>query len=453
MFNRLKKLSAAFRSSLMRRRLPPVMTRLARDERGVIIVMFALLLPIMIGFIGMGVEVAYWFQDRRDLQAAADAAAIAGAYEIAEGRVSAADTVAQREAEANGWSSSEGAITINNEQINSTDPSSGNFDDDDNAIEVILTRTLNPQFIGYFMDTLTLTAVAVATVVAGANTACVLALGSGNTNDAIKVSGNADITMTGCTLATNSTDDRALRVKGSAKISVDCAYSSGGADVTSGLKTTQCSGAKTNQPTVTDPYAEVLTEPADDEFDSCTTFSSSGSGDTIDPGVFCGIQFNDNGQTLTMNAGTYYLDKGDFRITSSNVTVQATGGVTVVFGDSTDGNNCGELRITGQATLNITAPDANSGEPFPGVAFYRGPSCDAGAGATLSGGSSSSLTGVIYMPSAKLKYTGDSSLSGSCVQMIADTVEFTGTGTIGTVCPANSGLLSILAGGKGSLVE
>ncbi|MCH7551741.1 MAG: pilus assembly protein, partial [Proteobacteria bacterium] len=158
MFNRLKKLSAAFRSSLMRRRLPPVMTRLARDERGVIIVMFAFLLPIMIGFIGLGVEVAYWFQDRRDLQAAADAGAIAGAYEIAEGRVSTADTVAQREAEANGWSSSEGAITVNNEQINSTDPSSGNFDDDDNAIEVILTRTLNPLFIGYFMDTLTLTA-------------------------------------------------------------------------------------------------------------------------------------------------------------------------------------------------------------------------------------------------------------------------------------------------------
>ena len=47
--------------------------------------MFALMLPIMLGFIGLAVEVGYWFSKHRDLQAAADVAAFAGSYDIAEG--------------------------------------------------------------------------------------------------------------------------------------------------------------------------------------------------------------------------------------------------------------------------------------------------------------------------------------------------------------------------------
>ena len=255
MFNRLKKLKSAFGPSLTKRRVAPVMTRLARDERGVIIIMFALLLPIMIGFIGMGVEVAYWFQDRRDLQAAADAGALAGAYEVAEDRVSSAEAVAQREAEANGWSSSNGdTILVNNDQINSTFPSSGNFDTDDNAIEVILTRTLQPLFIGYFMDNLTLTAGAVATVVAGATEACVLALGSGLAPGAsdITVSGGASVTMSGCTFATNSTNNAAIKLTGGGSLTADCVYSGGG--ITGTPTTTTCaSPGKTNQPTISEP--------------------------------------------------------------------------------------------------------------------------------------------------------------------------------------------------------
>jgi len=58
-----------------------ILYRLGTDRRGVITVMLALLLPIMVGFVGLGVEVGMWFQLKRDVQTAADAAAIAGAYE------------------------------------------------------------------------------------------------------------------------------------------------------------------------------------------------------------------------------------------------------------------------------------------------------------------------------------------------------------------------------------
>lgn len=453
MFNRLQKFSAAFGAFLTGRRLLHVMTGLARDERGVIIVMFAFMLPIMIGFLGLGVEVAFWFQDRRDLQAAADAGALAGAYEVAEDRVSSTSTVAQREAEANGWSSSEGTITVNNDQVNSTFPSSGNFDADSDAVEVILTRTIEPLFIGYFMDNLTLTAGAVATVVAGATEACVLALGDGLAPgaSAITVSGTASVTMTGCTFATNSDNNAAIKLTGGGSLTADCVYSGGGISGTP--TTTACaSPGKTNQPTISDPYADIA-QPA---FASCSNpadnYSLSGSStDTLDASiqdVYCKITSSSSG-TLTLDAGTYFLDGGDFKISGSG-NVSATNGVTIVLGDSSGGSSCGNVNITGSGEIDMTAPTSGT---YSGILFFRHSSCSStGQDMSFSGNSDSTVIGAIYSPSKGLNISGGTSIAGSCLQLIANQISFTGSGTIGSECDS-AGTSSILAGGKGSLVE
>ncbi len=90
------------------------------DEKGIIIVMFALMLPLLVGFVGLGVEVAFWFTLKRDMQAAADAAAIAGSYELAEGRSSSITTVATREATSNGWEAAGGTIAVRNPPTNTS---------------------------------------------------------------------------------------------------------------------------------------------------------------------------------------------------------------------------------------------------------------------------------------------------------------------------------------------
>jgi hypothetical protein len=57
------------------------MTRVARishDERGAIMVMFALALPMLLVFAALVVDVANWFEHKRHLQMEADAAALAG---------------------------------------------------------------------------------------------------------------------------------------------------------------------------------------------------------------------------------------------------------------------------------------------------------------------------------------------------------------------------------------
>lgn len=431
----------------------PVLTRLAHDRRGVIIIMFAFMLPIFLGFIGLAVEVALWYSTKRDMQGAADAAAIAAAYEIAESRASNATARGTAEAQNNGWSSGTGSITVNNssEDVNSTFPTSGAFTADSNAVEVLVTKDVTRLFSGWFFDdnSITINGRAVATVVAGASTACVLALGSSNQQGALTVSGATNsVTMSGCTMATNSTNSKAVKNQ-TGTMSADCIYSAGG--VQGSPTTTACSGTRTNQPEVTDPYEEAVTKPTDADFDNCATdggsFSQSGT-ETISAAVYCSIRANSNGNTLTMSSGTYYIDRGDFRVTSG-ATVDASG-VVIVFGDSTGGNDCGGITISGSSSVNITAPTSGN---FEGIAFYRSSSCDDNDDFNFTGSTATTIEGAVYNPSGEVSMTGSGAISGNCLQIVGDKVTFSGTGTLGSACDAFPNLPTIVAGGIGQLVE
>src|SRR3974390_3831827 len=52
---------------------------LRADRRGNIAVMMAFLLPVLVGFLGLGFEATEWYLQTRSMQNAADAAAIAAA--------------------------------------------------------------------------------------------------------------------------------------------------------------------------------------------------------------------------------------------------------------------------------------------------------------------------------------------------------------------------------------
>ena len=426
------------------------MNRLAADQRGVIIVMFALMLPIMLGFVGLGVEVGYWFQKKRDMQAAADAAAVASAYEVAEGRSTGVQTIADREAVNNGYT---GTVTVRSVPFNSLFPNSstGVYSTDDDAVSVDLSESVVRLFSSWFLSgNLTINAHALADVVAGATDACVLALGSSNQSQALYVHGSAAVTMSGCTAATNSTDLNAVDT--TTGLTVDCVFSAGGVNGTTDTSsispapnTTACSTARTNQPTITDPYDDVtlVTKPGVGDFSPCGALPAS----PISPGdsPFCSMSVN---STLIMSAGTYYINQGNFSLTG-NAVIDATAGVTIVFGDSTGAGNCGGIDIQGNTNIDITAPTSGN---FSGIALYRNSECDNGEDFVFNGNNDSNIIGAIYNPSAEIKLTGNGDIGGTCVQIIADQVEIVGDGTLGSDCDG-VGTTDILAGGIGSLVE
>ena len=75
-------------------RVPAMLWRRRGDERGAVAVLVALLLPFLLGMAGLAVDVGSWYLTQGRLQAAADAAALAGAADLPSSP-SGADTYAQ----------------------------------------------------------------------------------------------------------------------------------------------------------------------------------------------------------------------------------------------------------------------------------------------------------------------------------------------------------------------
>src|SRR5579862_9480651 len=67
------------------KRMQRILGKVQRDRKGAISIIAALSMTSILGFAGLGTEVAYWYVKERDMQAATDSAAIAGAAAIMSG--------------------------------------------------------------------------------------------------------------------------------------------------------------------------------------------------------------------------------------------------------------------------------------------------------------------------------------------------------------------------------
>ncbi len=105
-------------------------------------VLFALFLPVLIGMMGLGVDAAHLFNERRGIQSAADLAALAGASQLPDD-LGAASSVASDIAADNGYAS---GVTVSS-------PYNGN----ENQIEVQITDEVSL----FFMPVLGLSSVTV----------------------------------------------------------------------------------------------------------------------------------------------------------------------------------------------------------------------------------------------------------------------------------------------------
>ena len=67
------------------------MRNIIKNQKGAIIVIFALSLIVLIGFAALGTEVGRWYLTRAELSKAVDAAALAGAANISNPTIDVAD--------------------------------------------------------------------------------------------------------------------------------------------------------------------------------------------------------------------------------------------------------------------------------------------------------------------------------------------------------------------------
>src|SRR5512146_769628 len=109
--------------------------RLLRAREGNVAIVTAIVMPVVIGFCGLGAETGYWYLRQRVLQNSADIAAFDGDVVLRGGGSQEAVTLtATTGAGNNGWRQASGTIVVN------TPPTSGSHQTN-RSVEVSLTET------------------------------------------------------------------------------------------------------------------------------------------------------------------------------------------------------------------------------------------------------------------------------------------------------------------------
>lgn len=394
------------------------------NKKGNIAVMAALTMPVVIGGAGLGVETGYWYYQQLRLQQAADAAAFAAALEQRAGSNEDA-TLAKATAMAteNGFDVAEGDIEI-------TTPSTLETDET-NSVDAVLTREIPRGFTALFGKDPILIRVKASAAYSTAGNACVLALDK-SAAQAITFTGSSDAEMDGCVVMSNSIDNEAVTVEGTASVTAPCIMSVGGSNVADSatVELTQCTSMSGGQPPAADPYRNVPYP----EATNCTAHSGSG----LSPGCWTG-SVNISG-TQTLAEGIYVIKGGSLKINAnsvvsgSNVTFVLLDGATVDF--------------NGTATINLAAPTTGT---YKGMLFMGSRTSGAGGISKFNGTPTSKLTGAIYFPKQEVEYTGNFSGNGGCTQIVAATVKWGGNTHFNVDC-TTYGLEPIQAGSAVRLI-
>ncbi len=413
----------------VRRLADEALQRFVGDRIGSTSVIAAIMFPVVIGGIGLGVETGYWYMTQRELQHAADVAVHAAAVRKRSGDTTdGMRTAALYIANQTGFSGSSGNFIVNSPVA--TGPNAG----DPDTVEVMLSQIEPRLFSAIFSnEPIDIGARAVAKINETAK-ACILAL-SPSTAGAVTVSGSTSVSLTGCDVASNSNASDSFLMKGAATLSTGCIYSVGATVTTAALNLTDCDQPKEYAAAVADPYAAVAEPVVQGTCQSKNVGKPNGE-TTLTPvenhpsGVpamrFCnGLSIKGD---VVFQPGLYIIEGGDVTVNGGGTDPDAAGligsGVTFYL------TNGAGLKLGGNTRMNLSAPTSG---PFSGILFFGGRD-QIGVAHTVAGTSDSILQGAIYMPAGDLKYRGNSSTGDGCTQIVGYTVDLSGNSNFESHC-------------------
>jgi Flp pilus assembly protein TadG len=392
-----------------------------RDESGQAVILVALGLTCILGFVGFATDVGVLLHAKRNLQIAADAAAIAGANEINidSTKIRAAGKAASAQ---NGVTdgSNGASVTVTNGPLYGPNKGTPNY------IEAIITQTQPTFFMRLFsFNSMPVTARAVAFNGASNGSGCLTALNK-NAAAAIQLQGNFTVDAPGCQVIVDSTDPGALQFTGSAgRLTAGSVGVVGGV---SGFASDSTPPPVTGVPQVSDPLANTIKPLTAAQIGTCT---APPSGNNWAPatagGIVCysgNISINNN---VTMAAGTYVFTgslglQGHGSLTGGSGATGTTNGVTIYLAAPNGNMNMGG---SGNSSLSLTAGSAK----YPGVVIYEDP-LDTNP-VDMTGTPISILSGIIYLPSAQLKLGGNGTLTQNLnVDLVVNTLYDFGNATI-----------------------
>ena len=393
-----------------------LLRRFRRDQSGTYMIVIALAMPVLVGTAGLGTEVGWWLYTHKNMQSAADSAAVSAA--TAGGNLNAeAGTVTALYGFTNGTQNV--TVTVNQP------PSTGNYASSPQAVEVIISQP-QPRLLSALFGNDPVPIRARAVALPNAGTGCVLALNP-TASSAVTVSGSNQLNLVKCNLYSDSNASPSLNVSGSATVSANLVGVVG--DISGASNITATNGIRTGMRPFADPYANVYPPLKPSCSNGKITVNSNGKTNSLSPGCYSGSITVNAGATLDLSPGIYYLDGANLSV-AGNATITGSG-VTLVFTGS--GSNWGTASIGSNAIINLTAPSSG---PTQGIVMYGDRNMPVGTAFNLTGGGTQNFGGAIYLPKANLSFGGGNGASTSCTKIIADTIAFTGTSNLQVNCAA-----------------
>ncbi|CAN7153915.1 pilus assembly protein TadG-related protein [Pararhizobium sp. LjRoot238] len=413
----------------MRRPFKAYIDHFLGDESGNFSTLTAIAFVPVIGAAAVVIDLGAAYIEATKLQAALDSAALSAVRSFGEG--SSEDETTK---EASDIFFGNFTVPANSEPLPEEDNlSSFSLTLVDGALEDTATAAYGFNYKPMFLERLPfeISKRAIAARVPGIE-ACILALHPTKYRS-FEVSGSAAIDMSGCTITANSTDAEAIYVGGSGSLKAECLYSSGGISIDPNAVQLACPDPHEKSPRVPDPFKNKklpVTAPWVDLSGCGQNFVDGGGGNgncngtgktpngnnagyvvTLKPGTYGSLELKG---AINLEPGSYIIDGGSLQLTSQSV---VTGhGVTFFL------VNDASLVIHGGATFDISPSLSGDWAGFSIVAEHGNTEP-----AVINGNSSSSLTGIVYMPDTQeIQYSGNGATGGECIRLVAQEITLTG---------------------------
>jgi Flp pilus assembly protein TadG len=436
--------------------------RLLKDRRGNALAIACAAMPLVIGCAGLATDTIEWTLWKRQLQRAADSAALAGVYDRAQatnGATTNTPTAVCNDLAVNlhTWMNLLGTSPCTGTVGSYSDiqyPAADAFVS--NKVQVTLRVQQRLPFSSLFMSAApVIEARATAGSISYGGTPCMLALNT--TGTAIDNSGNATVNAPTCIFYSDSASANSAAAGGNSSVTAKAIAGVGGIASSNNW---HVNSYLPYSPSLPDPFAPPSTTavtPNPNDMKCAGHYETSGGGpnatttwvyDDLSDGTDMAnaTWLDTSGGTPVVRTGancwkslsvgsnrslTVPANFGPLYVNGGNVNLQGAftcNGCAIVLTnkDTSPTAPIGTWSSNAQATNNITAPTTGT---FTGIAVYQDRRASGGTD-RINGGSGNVINGVVYFPNDTLWLNGTGDAVSLCSMFVAKNLVFNGTGRI-----------------------
>ena len=395
--------------------------RLVPDQRGNVALIVAAVFPLIIGAAGLAIDGVEWVLQKRQIQAAADAAAEAGVYGL----------IANQDMQnAVNLSIVHSGTVPNSASIQAVQGPPGR-ESDPFAVQVQIATPADLFFTKMFLrKPPVITAQATASVVQNGHF-CAFTLGSMREEAGLVLRPNSNVEFD-CGITSNSSSPTALDADSSSTLKALALRTFGSFGYGNARSAIHNSGVRENALQQEDPLQG--TDPPQIPNTGCPNATVNPGEDEIalDPGCYANMNLNGN---VRLQDGEYVLNRGNFVVGPQGHVVCDACTIYLTSQDAaTQPGSIGKVKISSDATVKMNATREG---PSAGILFYQdrhAPPELAGDENRLGGNGFSKLSGMIYFPSETVYVDGNQAPNVTCSRFIARRLVFAGRVYIGKNC-------------------